>query len=137
MVSILSLQWVIQIQRFQMYRRYLVFSRMGSRADSRHPLKPLFANFYCVTLTTIMVVNTGGASPSPAHSCTVWEILIGVPNRWHECGHEPTFTGFYGIHRALAESQNDFVLFLLKLGHDKLRKCMCNIVCHGHHGHKG
>jgi hypothetical protein len=42
----------------------LVFSQMGSREDSRHPLKPLIANFYHVILTTIMVVNTGGASPA-------------------------------------------------------------------------
>jgi hypothetical protein len=36
----------------------------------------------------------------------------------------------------LAESQDDFVPFLLKLGHDKLSKCMCKITCCGHRGHK-
>ncbi len=61
---------------------------------SRHPLKPLIANFYCVVLTTIMVVNTGSASPSMAHPFTVQEISIGVPNWWRECGREPTSTGF-------------------------------------------
>jgi hypothetical protein len=25
---------------------------------------------------------------------------------------------------------------VIKLGHDKLSKCRCNIVCCGHHGHK-
>jgi hypothetical protein len=42
----------------------LVFFWTGSRADSRCPLKPLIANFYHVIATTIMVVNTGIASPA-------------------------------------------------------------------------
>jgi hypothetical protein len=90
----------------------LVFSQTGSSKDSRCPLKPLIANFYCVDSTTIMVVNTGSASPSLAslaHPFTVWEILIRVPNQWHKCGHEPTSAGFCGIHGASAESQNNFI----------------------------
>ena len=43
---------------------FLLDRQVQARADSRHPLKPLIANFYCVVVaTTIMVVNTGGASP--------------------------------------------------------------------------
>jgi hypothetical protein len=73
----------------------------------------LIANFYHVVSTTIVIVNTGSTSPSPAHPSTVWEISIGVPNRWCKRGCKPTSTGFCGTHGASAESQNDFVQFLL------------------------
>jgi hypothetical protein len=74
---------------------------MGSRADSRHPLKPLIANSYHVISTTIMVVvNTSSASPSLVHPFTVREMWIRVQNPWRECGHDPTSTGFCGIHGA-------------------------------------
>ncbi len=94
----------------------LVFSPMGSREDSRHPLIPLIANFYRVILTTTMVVNTGSTSPSLVHLFTVREILIRVPNRWCKCGHEPSphpqdFVA--SSHGALAENQVVFVLFSL------------------------
>jgi hypothetical protein len=62
--------------------------------------------FYRVIVTTIMVVNTGSASPSLAHPFTVQDISIGIPNWWRKCGHEPTSTGFYGSHPwCLAESK--------------------------------
>jgi hypothetical protein len=85
---------------------------MGSRVDSRHPLKPLNANFYRVIMTTIMVVNPGGTSPSPAHPFTVQEILIRVPNQLYK-HQEPTAAGFCGIHGASAESQVNFISFSL------------------------
>jgi hypothetical protein len=54
-----------------------------------------------IVATTIMVVNTGGASQSPVHPFTVQEVLIRVPNWWCKRGHKPTSTGFCGIHGAL------------------------------------
>jgi hypothetical protein len=65
---------------------------MGLRGDSRHPLKPIIANFYHVILTTIMVVNKGGASPSLVHLFIVqagnfkWRILCGIHGALQKVG---------------------------------------------------
>jgi hypothetical protein len=79
---------------------------MGSTADSRHPLKPLDCQFglRCQLLRQLfcwLVKTGGGPSPSVVHPFTVQEILIGVPNWWCKCGHEPTSAGFCGIHGGL------------------------------------
>jgi hypothetical protein len=122
---------------WQCHNHWLVFSQKGSRADARHPLKPFIANFYHAIATTIMIVNTGGTSPSPVHPFShcvgnfdqgskpvvrMWSQFHINRILWHPC--------------CLAESQDDYVSFLLKLGHDKLSKCTRKIVSCGHHGHK-